>query len=105
MKISEIFESIQGEGTNAGKPVVFLRTAECNLKCTWCDTKFTWDWKQFDYSKEVKEMSIKEVINSISKFNVKHLVITGGEPLLQQEPLIDLVQILVNKNFNIILIH
>ena len=58
MKISEIFESIQGEGTNAGKPAVFLRTAECNLKCTWCDTKYTWDWKNFDYAKEVKEISV-----------------------------------------------
>ena len=91
MKISEIFESIQGEGTNAGKPAIFLRTAECNLKCTWCDTKFTWDWKQFDYSKEVKEMSIKEIINSVSKFNVKHLVITGGEPLMQQDDLAELL--------------
>ena len=48
MKISEIFESIQGEGNNAGKPAVFLRTAECNLKCIWCDTKYTWDWKNYD---------------------------------------------------------
>ena len=91
MKISEIFESIQGEGTNAGKPVVFLRTAECNLKCTWCDTKFTWDWKQYDYSKEVKEIAIKEIIDSISQFNVKHLVITGGEPLMQQDDLAELL--------------
>ena len=91
VKISEIFESIQGEGTNAGKPVVFLRTAECNLKCTWCDTKFTWDWKQYDYSKEVKEIAIKEIIDSISQFNVKHLVITGGEPLMQQDDLAELL--------------
>ncbi len=91
VKISEIFESIQGEGTNAGKPAVFLRTAECNLKCTWCDTKFTWDWKQYDYSKEVKEIAIKEIIDSISQFNVKHLVITGGEPLMQQDDLAELL--------------
>ena len=91
VKISEIFESIQGEGTNAGKPVVFLRTAECNLKCTWCDTKFTWDWKQYDYSKEVKEITIKEIIDSILQFNIKHLVITGGEPLMQQDYLAELL--------------
>ena len=60
MKISEIFESIQGEGNNAGKPAVFLRTAECNLKCIWCDTKYTWDWKNYDYSKEVNEISIND---------------------------------------------
>ena len=77
MKISEIFTSIQGEGTNAGKPSIFLRTAECNLKCTWCDTKYTWDWKNFDYSKEVKEISIKEVKERLERFNLRHLVITA----------------------------
>ena len=61
MKISEIFESIQGEGINAGKQAIFLRTAECNLKCIWCDTKYTWDWKNYDYAKEVNEISIKEI--------------------------------------------
>ena len=91
MKISEIFTSIQGEGTNAGKPSIFLRTAECNLKCTWCDTKYTWDWKNFDYSKEVKEISIKEVRERLEQFNLRHLVITGGEPLMQQDDLEELL--------------
>jgi organic radical activating enzyme len=94
MKISEIFKSIQGEGTNAGKPSIFLRTAECNLKCTWCDTKYTWDWKNFDYSKEVKEISIKEVRERIEQFNLRHLVITGGEPLMQQDDLAELLVLL-----------
>ena len=91
MKISEIFKSIQGEGTNAGKPSIFLRTAECNLKCTWCDTKYTWDWKNFDYSKEVKEISIKEIREIIERFHLRHLVITGGEPLMQQDDLAELL--------------
>ena len=91
MKISEIFKSIQGEGTNAGKPAIFLRTAECNLKCTWCDTKYTWDWKSFDYSKEVKEISIKDIRERIEQFNLRHLVITGGEPLMQQDDLAELL--------------
>ena len=94
MKISEIFESIQGEGNNAGKPAVFLRTAECNLKCVWCDTKYTWDWKNYDYSKEVNEMSIKEVRQSLEQFRIRHLVITGGEPLMQQDDLAELVTFL-----------
>ena len=72
MKISEIFESIQGEGNNAGKHAVFLRTSECNLKCVWCDTKYTWDWKNYDYSKEVNEISIKEVRQSLEQFRVRH---------------------------------
>ena len=97
MKISEIFESIQGEGNNAGKPAVFLRTAECNLKCVWCDTKYTWDWKTYDYSKEVNEMSIKEVRQSLEQFRIRHLVITGGEPLMQQDDLSELLTFLKPK--------
>ena len=97
MKISEIFESIQGEGNNAGKPAVFLRTAECNLKCVWCDTKYTWDWKNYDYSKEVNEMSIKEVRQSLEQFRIRHLVITGGEPLMQQDDLAELLTFLKPK--------
>ena len=94
MKISEIFESIQGEGNNAGKSAVFLRTAECNLKCVWCDTKYTWDWKNYDYSKEVNEMSIQEVRQSLEQFRIRHLVITGGEPLMQQDDLAELLTFL-----------
>ena len=97
MKISEIFESIQGEGTNAGKSAIFLRTAECNLKCTWCDTKYTWDWKNFDYAKEVKEISIKEIRRELEQFSNRHLVITGGEPLMQQDDLAELLTFLKPK--------
>ena len=97
MKISEIFESIQGEGTNAGKPAIFLRTAECNLKCTWCDTKYTWDWKNFDYAKEVKEISMEEIRRELEQFSNRHLVITGGEPLMQQDDLAELLTFLKPK--------
>lgn len=94
MKISEIFESIQGEGINAGKQAIFLRTAECNLKCIWCDTKYTWDWKNYDYAKEVKEISIKEIRKLIEQTTIRHLVITGGEPLMQQDDLAELLTFL-----------
>ena len=94
MQVNEIFKSIQGEGPNFGKPAIFLRTAQCNLKCTWCDTKYTWDWKNYDFQKEVKEMTIDEVKDAISALEIKHLVITGGEPLLQQDDLADLLSFL-----------
>ena len=97
MKISEIFESIQGEGTNAGKSAIFLRTAECNLKCTWCDTKYTWDWKNFDYAKEVKEISIEVIRRELEQFSNRHLVITGGEPLMQQDDLVEILTFLKPK--------
>ena len=99
LKISEIFESIQGEGVNTGKPTVFLRTALCNLACTWCDTKYTWDWKNYDYATEVKEMSIKDIKTQIEKYDKNHLVITGGEPLLQQHGLSELIDELDSRYF------
>ncbi len=94
MQINEIFKSIQGEGPNFGKPAIFLRTAQCNLKCTWCDTKYTWDWKNYDYTKEVKEMTIEEIKEQLIDLEINHLVITGGEPLLQQDDLADLLSFL-----------
>jgi len=94
VKISEIFESIQGEGTNSGKTAIFLRTAECNLRCTWCDTKYTWDWKNFNYADEVKEVSIKGIRQTLEQSSIRHLVITGGEPLMQQNDLAELLTFL-----------
>jgi len=99
MKISEVFSSIQGEGIHAGKPSVFLRTALCNLKCVWCDTKYTWDWDNYDYSKEVHELPIEKVIEKIKEFEPKHLVITGGEPLIQQNDIASLISKLGDDYF------
>jgi len=99
MKVSEIFESIQGEGINVGKPSVFLRTALCNLACTWCDTKYTWDWKNFDYEKEVKEMETEQVREKIIQYDSKNLVITGGEPMMQQKELESLLEVLKSDNY------
>ncbi len=99
MKISEIFQSIQGEGTNAGKESIFLRTSLCNLKCSWCDTKYTWDWDNFDYNVEVHEMDIKKIREKIEGFTAKNIVITGGEPLIQQEDLALLISSFSKKYF------
>lgn len=88
MLINEIFHSIQGEGPSIGKPSIFLRLGGCNLKCTWCDSKFTWDPKVADN----KVMSETEIIKKIKSLPCKHLVITGGEPLLQQERLKSLLE-------------
>ncbi|MQF95231.1 MAG: 7-carboxy-7-deazaguanine synthase QueE [SAR202 cluster bacterium] len=88
----EIFHSIQGEGVSMGKPSVFLRLATCNLACRWCDTKYTWDWQNFDYRTEVVELAPEDVERRITAYDCKHVVITGGEPMLQQtelEPLLE----------------
>ena len=99
MKVSEIFCSIQGEGHNAGKKAVFLRTALCNLACEWCDTKYTWDWKNYDYATEVREMSVEQVKANLLKYQLQHLVLTGGEPLLQQHQLLPLLESLKKLGF------
>ena len=88
----EIFHSLQGEGTQLGTPSVFLRLALCNLTCTWCDTKYTWDWGTYDYGSEVMELNPEQVIERIVAFDCRHLVVTGGEPLIQQSPLAALLE-------------
>ena len=90
MRVSEIFYSLQGEGESIGKPVVFLRLSGCHLRCTWCDSKFTWDFKSG------KTMTTAEIIKEIKKFPAKHLVITGGEPLIQQSALKELLEKIPN---------
>jgi organic radical activating enzyme len=86
MRISEIFYSIQGEGTNIGTPAIFIRLAGCHLRCVWCDSKFTWDMKSG------KEMNTAAIIKVIKKYPCKHLVITGGEPLIQQSGIKELLK-------------
>jgi 7-carboxy-7-deazaguanine synthase len=92
LKVSEIFYSIQGEGPTIGVPSVFLRLAVCNLQCSWCDTKYSWDWEHYDYAKEVTEMNEEEVARKILGYGCRHLVVTGGEPMLQQEELVLLLE-------------
>ncbi|MGH7884191.1 MAG: 7-carboxy-7-deazaguanine synthase QueE [Thermodesulfobacteriota bacterium] len=77
MKINEIFYSIQGEGTQAGFPTVFLRLFACDLRCTWCDTMYAVEGRDF------KDMEIQEILAEIYKYKCKRLCITGGEPLIQ----------------------
>jgi len=96
----EIFLSIQGEGISQGTQSIFLRLALCNLACTWCDTKYTWDWDRHDYHKEVMELSNAQVSQRITKYACNHLVITGGEPLIQKRALEQLVHSLKTKGYS-----
>jgi len=99
LKLSEIFESLQGEGLNTGKPCVFVRLALCNLHCRWCDTKYTWDFEQFDYEREVELWPVARVLARLAESRARHVVITGGEPLLQQSALIALCAELPEDTF------
>jgi 7-carboxy-7-deazaguanine synthase len=76
MRIAEIFHSIQGEGLLAGVPSVFVRTSGCNLRCHWCDTPYA-SWKP-----EGPEMSVEEIQEKVLGWNCRHVVLTGGEPMI-----------------------
>jgi len=76
LKISEIFYSVQGEGTLVGVPSVFVRTSGCNLRCTWCDTPYT------SWHPEGEERSLDSIVEEVNSFGTSHVVITGGEPMI-----------------------
>ncbi len=94
MKINEIFYSIQGEGKWSGYPNIFIRTTGCNLRCTYCDTKYAYE--------NGKKMNINNILKEIQKYPCKKICITGGEPLLQQETY-DLFDTLIKKDYLICL--
>lgn len=77
--VSEIFESIDGEGYHAGKATVFFRTVGCNLRCSWCDSKYT-----FHEEETSKWYSVFDAMEKVRSFGIKHITITGGEPLLEE---------------------
>jgi 7-carboxy-7-deazaguanine synthase len=77
LTINEIFYSIQGESTRAGRPCVFVRLTACDLRCTWCDTPYAFH--------EGRKMSVDEVVDSVSAYGCELVEITGGEPLLQDD--------------------
>lgn len=79
MRISEIFYSVQGEGALTGVPSVFVRTSGCNLRCDWCDTPYA------SWSPEGLEMSLGEILKTVLQHSARHVVITGGEPMVAKE--------------------
>lgn len=94
MWISEVFESIQGEGRYVGVPSGFIRTSGCNLRCVFCDTPYT-SWRP-----EGEERSIDSLLAQVSQFNARHMVLTGGEPLLVPD-MVPLTQELKRAGFTI----
>lgn len=90
LKINEIFYSIQGESTNVGLPTVFVRTTGCNLRCTYCDTTYSYY--------EGQEQQLEQILSTIASFGTKYVCITGGEPLLQKE-VFQLMKTLCDRGF------
>jgi 7-carboxy-7-deazaguanine synthase len=94
MRIAEIFYSIQGEGTLVGVPSVFVRVSGCNLRCSWCDTPYT------SWNPEGDEWSNDAIVEEVSRHPARHVVITGGEPMLFA-PVVDLSRQLKERDLHI----
>ncbi|MBI5326147.1 MAG: radical SAM protein [Ignavibacteriae bacterium] len=91
--VSEIFYSIQGEGTRTGLPCIFIRLQGCKLRCKWCDTPYALKFKG-----DGKPMKLKDIILSVKKFGCNLIQITGGEPL-NQENVLKLMELLCDEKF------
>ncbi len=76
LRVNEIFYSIQGESTRAGRPCVFVRLTGCNLRCVWCDTEYSFH--------EGSQMAIEEIVARVRGYDCKLVEVTGGEPMLQK---------------------
>ena len=94
LKINEIYHSIQGESSFTGLPCIFIRLTYCNLRCSYCDSEYTFY--------EGTDMSIDEILNKIKKYSCKLVEVTGGEPLFQKN-CIELLQKLVDLDYKVLL--
>ena len=94
LKINEIYYSVQGESTHAGRPCIFIRLTYCNLRCSYCDTEYAFY--------DGKDMEITHIMSEIKQWDCNLVEVTGGEPLFQDE-CIDLLNELVNSNYEVML--
>lgn len=91
--VAEVFgPTFQGEGPSLGRRAGFVRLGRCNLDCTWCDTPFTWDWDRYDPAVELHGAEVAEVVTRLEAMDPGIVVVTGGEPLLQQRRLVPLLE-------------
>jgi 7-carboxy-7-deazaguanine synthase len=96
MQITEIYKSIQGESTHAGLPCIFVRLTGCNLRCSWCDSEYTFAGGH--------RMSMEEVLEEVEHLSSGGLVeITGGEPMLQEKEVVPLMRRLLDGGYTVLL--
>jgi 7-carboxy-7-deazaguanine synthase len=94
LRVSEIFHSIQGESTHAGRPCVFVRLTGCNLRCVWCDTTHAFHGGV--------ALTVQDVVERVATYGCSLVELTGGEPLLQPEA-IDLMSALLAGGYEVML--
>jgi 7-carboxy-7-deazaguanine synthase len=94
LRVNEIFHSIQGESTHAGRPCVFVRLTGCNLRCVWCDTAYAFH--------EGRAWTVDDVVDRVGTYGCTLVEVTGGEPLLQSEA-IDLMRALLVRGHEVLL--
>jgi 7-carboxy-7-deazaguanine synthase len=94
MRLAELFYSIQGEGKLSGVPSVFVRASGCNLRCVWCDTPYA-SWQP-----EGKDFSVEEIGREVEKLGARHVVITGGEPMIMPD-ISQLCELLASRGHHI----
>jgi 7-carboxy-7-deazaguanine synthase len=94
LRVTEIFHSIQGESSHAGRPCAFVRLTGCNLRCRWCDSEYTFSGGE--------QMSIDDVVGQVKSYGCNLVEVTGGEPLAQKESL-ELIRRLCDEGFEVLI--
>ena len=97
MQVTEIYKSLQGESTHAGLPCIFVRLTGCNLRCTWCDSEYTFQGG--------RKMTLKEVMDEVVRLSPGGglVEITGGEPILQEREAVPLMHELLDRSYTVLL--
>src|SRR6201991_1856983 len=94
LRVTEIFRSIQGESTHAGRPCAFVRLTGCPMRCTWCDSEYTFTGGE--------RVSVDDVMRQVRAFGCQLVEVTGGEPLAQKEAF-ELVRRLCDEGFEVLI--
>src|SRR5919199_2363478 len=94
LRVTEIFRSIQGESTHAGRPCAFVRLTGCPMRCVWCDSEYTFTGGE--------RMEIDDVLAQVRSFGCRLVEVTGGEPLAQREAF-DLIEKLCDEGYEVLI--